>query len=1277
MSGRAPTRQPSGLLRRTNQASNSSSSQNTTRGGTIPRPPSRSGHEHRRQNVPPSPAGSVMSVSTAGGTRKKPAPVDDDHGSPETNINVVVRCRGRNEREIKENSSVVVSMPGGNKGKEVSLSSDPLALSNKTYTFDRAFGAEVDQATIYDEVAAPILEEMLSGYNCTIFAYGQTGTGKTYTMSGDMSDNFGTYADTAGIIPRSLYNLFAKLEKEGAEFTVKCSFIELYNEELRDLLQKDDKIKVKLFDDSNKKDNALVIQGMEESYIKSAEEGVKLLQDGSVKRQVAATKCNDLSSRSHTVFTITVHVKDTDAVGEDMLRTGKLNLVDLAGSENIGRSGAENKRAREAGMINQSLLTLGRVINALVDKSQHIPYRESKLTRLLRDSLGGRTKTCIIATISPAKINFEETMSTLDYAARAKNIRNKPQINQMMTKKALIREYVIEIERLKGDLVAARQKNGVFLTQESYVELTEENESRRILTEEQQRKIDVLETQLKNARENFENTMRMLQGVRKDLEETKEVLDDTTNTLAQTEGELVSTKKSLADEQVVAQTHQQTEKKLDKIGQGLISTLDRTVTDVSALHDKIDRKAQLAEANKAIWSNSQTEVSEVTQMIDREIESFSQQHAQVRQALAMKMNSFLEEEIAKLQAAQDYVVERMDAFAADEQKLVGDTIKAKNEMNSVLEEIKILREDVKSRVGEGLKGLNQAAQKIVSDVAKDLETFQVEVHSSFNRLGRDFRNLFDETQKHIVSQKAENETLRTELLTATSAALSANATAQSSLRDIVAEERQKAAEDRAHLISQITALINASGEQHDRRVAKRVGIVQMELGTSREELSEAETRFRQGMEQWEQREEQMKDTISQQKTKIKAHMQEHCQSAERQISNLQATTSTLHSQTLSLVDAQLKTLTTQMSSLDTFLTRAREHNERQTTAHLEDVSGLTGRVQQSYERVRNDTSCVRSDLGHFAASTLPAAIEEVADLIPSFEEKARGQLHGLNDSISSRSLEEYKATGSSPARRTYDFNTVLPRTLPREKLLLAVKNGKPPTYTHDYSPSAAATVPLPTTPPPPTPKSTPYARSRSRSPRKQLLPPFPLSDTTNTTTNNLNQGTTPNPRIPLGEKQVGNSISSFHNRTLPSATTQPFLGPAPSAPEELLMNTQADFEDTASILAIKDSLQFAPTPKAKSSAQAQQYDKLYANGVNQFRKGPRSSPRTANGSGGQQSLGTQKAQVKDVGGGDNQRDLKRRSVGPEEEEVPASKRRRGVRGITPGVSVGVQGRTRK
>ena len=313
--------------------------------------------------------------ASGAGTKRKERDFDSALGIEETNINVVVRCRSRNDREVRENSGVVVSAEGV-RGKTVELSMGPSALSNKTYHFDKVFSPAADQAMIYEDVVAPILDEMLQGYNCTIFAYGQTGTGKTYTMSGDMTDTLGLLSDSAGIIPRVLHSLFRQLEINETENSVKCSFIELYNEELRDLLAADENTKLKIFDDAQKKGyGGTIVQGVEESHIKSASDGVKLLQGGSHRRQVAATKCNDLSSRSHTVFTITVYVKRTGESGEDFVSAGKLNLVDLAGSENIQRSGAENKRATEAGLINKSLLTLGRVINALVDKSSHIPYR--------------------------------------------------------------------------------------------------------------------------------------------------------------------------------------------------------------------------------------------------------------------------------------------------------------------------------------------------------------------------------------------------------------------------------------------------------------------------------------------------------------------------------------------------------------------------------------------------------------------------------------------------------------------------------------------------------------------------------------------------------------------------------------------------------------------------------------------------------------------------------------------------------------------------------------
>lgn len=213
-------------------------------------------------------------------------------------------------------------------------------------------------------------------------------------MHGDVKPTpMGNPSTHAGIIPRVLFRLFHELETSYTDFVVKISYVELYNEELRDLLgndlpptnnslqpmgmaAKDAKGAdggLKIFDDAGKR--GVLIQGLEEIVVKDSKSAIVLLTKGSERRQIAATKFNDHSSRSHSVFTITVHIKDSGPAGDDLLKMGKLNLVDLAGSENIGRSGAENKRAREAGMINQSLLTLGRVINALVDKAQHVPYR--------------------------------------------------------------------------------------------------------------------------------------------------------------------------------------------------------------------------------------------------------------------------------------------------------------------------------------------------------------------------------------------------------------------------------------------------------------------------------------------------------------------------------------------------------------------------------------------------------------------------------------------------------------------------------------------------------------------------------------------------------------------------------------------------------------------------------------------------------------------------------------------------------------------------------------
>ncbi|VAI30623.1 unnamed protein product [Triticum turgidum subsp. durum] len=395
-------------------------------------------------------------------------------GGGGVNIQVLLRCRPLNKEELSINTPVVITC--NEQRREVSAAQN---IANKqidrTFVFDKVFGPKSKQQDVFNHAVVPLVGEVLDGYNCTIFAYGQTGTGKTYTMEGGggKTQN-GELPSDAGVIPRAVKRIFDILEAQSAEYSMKVSFLELYNEELTDLLAPEES---KFSDDKSKKPMALMedgkggvfVRGLEEEVVSSASEIYKILERGSGKRKTAETFLNKQSSRSHSIFSITIHIKECTPEGEEMIKCGKLNLVDLAGSENISRSGARDGRAREAGEINKSLLTLGRVINTLVEHSGHIPYRDSKLTRLLRDSLGGKTKTCIIATIAPSVHCLDETLSTLDYAHRAKNIKNKPEVNQKMMKSALIKDLYFEMDRLKQELYAAREKNGIYIPGEQYL----------------------------------------------------------------------------------------------------------------------------------------------------------------------------------------------------------------------------------------------------------------------------------------------------------------------------------------------------------------------------------------------------------------------------------------------------------------------------------------------------------------------------------------------------------------------------------------------------------------------------------------------------------------------------------------------------------------------------------------------------------------------------------------------------------------------------------------
>ncbi|KAM9842620.1 kinesin-like protein KIF15 [Aulostomus maculatus] len=327
----------------------------------------------------------------------------------------------------------------------------------RTFTYDHVADMETSQDSVFSSVAKNIVESCMNGYNGTIFAYGQTGSGKTFTMLGPSElDNFTD--ELRGVIPRSFEYLFFLINREAERvscaksFLCKCSFIEIYNEQIYDLL---DTASPSLFLRENIK-KGVFVEGAVEKFVNSAAEAYQVLSTGWRNRRVASTSMNRESSRSHAVFTMTLESKES--INEVVnIRMSQLNLVDLAGSERQKDTHTEGSRLKEASSINRSLMCLGQVIMALVDvsngKTRHICYRDSKLTFLLRDSLGGNAKTYIIANVHPGSKCFGETLSTLHFAQRAKLIKNKAIINE--DTQGNVRQLQAEVKKLKEQLAQA------------------------------------------------------------------------------------------------------------------------------------------------------------------------------------------------------------------------------------------------------------------------------------------------------------------------------------------------------------------------------------------------------------------------------------------------------------------------------------------------------------------------------------------------------------------------------------------------------------------------------------------------------------------------------------------------------------------------------------------------------------------------------------------------------------------------------------------------------
>ncbi|KAG9483318.1 hypothetical protein GDO78_009312 [Eleutherodactylus coqui] len=447
-------------------------------------------------------------------TTSPPTTVDDCHEAENCAVTVAVRVRPFSTRETNENATQVVFMNG-----QETIVHHPDSKQNRKFFYDFSFSSfkktepnYASQEKVYEKLAAPLLDRALLGYNTCLFAYGQTGSGKSYTMMG--------FGEELGIIPRFCEQLFSQIQtaKQEVSFHLEMSYFEVYNEKIHDLL-------VFKADDGQKKQPLRVrehpllgpyVEDLSTNVVSSFQDVQSWLELGNKQRATAATGMNDKSSRSHSVFTLIVTQTKTEIVdGEehDHRVTSRINLVDLAGSERCASAKTTGERLKEGVSINKSLLTLGKVISALSENSQSkkevfIPYRESVLTWLLKDSLGGNSKTAMIATVSPAISNVEETLSTLRYAKQARLIINVAKVNEDMNAK-LIRELKTEIEKLKASQLSARSKDS-----EKYLRCQHEITSLKLKLSQQEKEMSELHRAWKE---------KLEQADQRKKEETKEL----------------------------------------------------------------------------------------------------------------------------------------------------------------------------------------------------------------------------------------------------------------------------------------------------------------------------------------------------------------------------------------------------------------------------------------------------------------------------------------------------------------------------------------------------------------------------------------------------------------------------------------------------------------------------------------------------------------------------------------------------------------------------------
>lgn len=852
----------------------------------------------------------------------------------------------------------------------------------------------------------------------------QTGTGKTYTMIGEETPLISTAYDDpngVGMIPRALAHLFDRLREQKVEYSMRVSYLELYNEELCDLLSTDDAVKIRIFDDVAKK-GSVIVQGLEEIPVRCKNDVYKLLAKGQERRKTAVTLMNAQSSRSHTVFSILVHIKEMSQDGEELLKIGKLNLVDLAGSENISKAGNEKGiRTRESVNINQSLLTLGRVITALVERAPHVPYRESKLTRLLQESLGGRTKTSIIATISCGHKDLEETLSTLDYAHRAKNIQNKPEINQRLTKKIMLREYTEEIDKLKRDLMAAREKNGVYLPSDTYEEMQMKIESQQTELTQISQNLKLTKEELAKNMAKFDETKATLSEVSEKLVVTEGKYNITESELKKTKRNLKKTERKFTETKHILTCHQETEQKLQEHAKEIMKIADEASKDTLHLQENINRRKDKDERALTLTEKMIENLSRNLLSMRTDMQELKRTHNESCKFIQSDLDDYLSSYKTCTNSLNDCLKEQREWREESSMRLMEKFEEWKKNFESSSEEtfqslFKFVDDMVKSEV-EVFKD-NEEKMKILAKLLSERREAETKMERFFvdkiNEQNEKVSEFCDEMRAKFEDYKGKIDEV------------SASIKSKADLRNLKIREMKKLVEELEEI------------SKEDEISHKRLNDVSNEVSDHLPAAKRFKSNHSSMTEKIQNEAEKYSKSCIEKDSQIDVKMKEASVAIKLHSDTAQSSVKT-HNKFL----VNLQSLSNdQMSSIKNSLVNHSELNLAKQQAqndnfvkHLQDVSSLTTIKMQEVKSV--------------VQQNLQALVQET-------ESKLGENFDSINlelDEYQNAEIFKYKPTGETPARKDYKYNKQLTTTSPHDRIIkkLRLEQGLSDSLLHDSS----------------------------------------------------------------------------------------------------------------------------------------------------------------------------------------------------------------------------------